>query len=493
MAAALRLGGPVVLAATAAGTPGVAAVSSAALPSLALPATPAAGTALATAAPSHLDAAAASAPAAAVEIAQAGVPPAAAASPTAAPAPTADLPAWPSLDQMLGLPSWMNLQLQLTAQPMANPIGGLTAAASWLQQIQLTTTMGSALGVSPSNWKGEIDHWQTSLSFTAYSGNQGFGRSIGSIIAPQSISLPVGVWFSGASLTRRNKDGNLQLSAGLLSMDQDFLVSPAYNSYLFSSINNTLNLNILGLPISPFIAPGGTVRWQTGSFGEWRLGAYWLNPETQLSSLFGVDTGLPTLTGNLQALHWTYQTPASQAYYSAPIPLAAGGTAARQLPAPMVQLGAFRSSVDSGSTNNFYFPQALPAPGSLAVNRVTYASLTLPLPLPLGVDNRVWAATQIGFDPANNPTPFFLAGGWLCQGPVRGRPLDVLALGVARSGFSGPLLPGFSWQAVVELNYTFALNSSLSLQPVVQWIFNPSSFGAVPGILTTGLQLTLNF
>lgn len=411
--------------------------------------------------------------------------------------PPADLPDWPSLNQLLGLPPWLSLQLQGTAAPIANPIGGLRSAAGWMQLIELDLSAGTGLalgqGQGSAERGSELNHWQADLRFDLYSGSSGYGVSIGSLIPPQTIDYPTGLWLSGASLTRRSPDGRLRLSAGLLSLDEDFVVAPAYDAYLFAAINNTLNLNILGLPISPFMAPGATIRWQTGRVGEWRLGAYWLDPEIQLASLFGVDTSLPRVSGTLQSVQWLYQSAASRSHYGAPIVTTGGLTINRQLPPPLLHLGAFRSQVTAGSGNTFLFPQALPAPGRTAINRVMYGSLTLPARLPLGLDNRIWAAVQVGFDPSVNPTPVFLAGGWLCQGPSPQRPQDVLALGVARSGFSAPLLSDLNWQAVVELNYSLRLNANLSLQPLVQWILNPSGTGRVPGIITTGLQVTLNF
>lgn len=393
---------------------------------------------------------------------------------------------------MLSLPSWLRMELAVTAAPIANPVGGLTTAAAWMQQNALRITSGSGLGQDPSRWR-EIDHWQAHARLDLYDGQPDFSTRIGSLIAPQTIAYPPGLWFSGASLSRRNRDDSLRFSAGLLSLDQDFVVAPAYNAYLFSAINDSLNLNILGLPLSPFTTPGLNLRWRSGSFGEWRLGAYWLDPEIQLASLFGVDTGLPTVRGTVQILEWSYAPARLRDRYAGPLRLAGDASTARLLPPPLLQLGTFRSWVATSGPNAWIPATAAASGDSLALNRVAYGALTLPVTLPLGHDNRVWGAAQVGFDPASNPTPMFLAGGWLCQGPLQRRPQDVLALGIARTGFSAPLLPDLNWQAVVELNYTVRINTNLSLQPLLQWILNPAGDGRVPAILTSGVQLTLNF
>ena len=113
--------------------------------------------------------------------------------------------------------------------------------------------------------------------------------------------------------------------------------------------------------------------------------------------------------------------------------------------------------------------------------------------LPLGLDNRFWLGVNTAVSGDTNPVPLFLAGGWLGQGLVPGRPLDVLALGYGRSSFNSQLEPGLTAEAVLELNYSFNLTANLSLQPVLQWVLNPGGSGQVDDILAAGLQLQLQF
>jgi len=401
--------------------------------------------------------------------------------------PAAGMPDWPSLDQMLSLPGWLTLSLGINAAPIANPVGGLTAAANWMQQIELNATAGSGLARDPAQWR-EIDHWQASLRFDLYNGSPNFASTIGALIAPQNMAYPPGLWLSGASLSRRNRAGSFSVAAGLRSLDPDFIAAPVYSSYLFSAINDTLNLNILGLPITPFAAPAVSLRWRSGGLGEWRLGAWWLGGQAETASLFGVDSGLPELSGNLQILQWSTAPRLAWIDTSSPIPLRSGGSVARQLPAPLLQLGGFRSRTTTPGQRQ----SALQIVG-VGLNHVVYGSLTLPARLPLGLDNRLWSAAQLDLNPGRDGTPLFLAGGWLCQGLFPDRPLDVLALGVAGTVFSTQLLPELSNQIAVELNYSFTLNNSLSLQPVLQWIVRPSGSSDQAPILTTALQVVLSF
>jgi porin len=111
----------------------------------------------------------------------------------------------------------------------------------------------------------------------------------------------------------------------------------------------------------------------------------------------------------------------------------------------------------------------------------------------MGLDNRLWLGVNAGQERGDNPVPLFLAGGWLSQGPLPGRPQDVLALAGGFSRLDPQLLRGGNPQeAVLELNYSWRLTEQLSLQPVLQLILSPDGRNAAP-ILATGLGLNLRF
>lgn len=397
------------------------------------------------------------------------------------------LPVWPSLAELLALPGWIKLTLSINAAPIANPIGGLSSAANWMQQNELNLTAGTGLQRDPSHWHREIDHWQARLRLDLYNGQPTFSDTVGSLFALQTMAYAPGWYLSGLSVLRSSRDQSLQISAGYQSLDQDFLVAPPFTSYLYSGINDTLNLTIAGLPITPFAAPSLVLRWRSPGFGSWSVGAYWLDQQTELAGLFaGPPAFSQDLRGSLQALQWDLPLWRREAGLKEPIALSNGVRVARQLPAPLLQLGGFRSDT------RFFAASDSPTGRSPLLNHVAYGSLTLPARLPLGLDNRLWGTVQWGFNPSQNITPLFLAGGWQCQGPFPGRPLDVLSLGVGRTGFSPQLLPQLSWAGAVELNYTVQISNRLSLQPVIQWILRPSADGTVPAIVTTALQLNLS-
>ena len=381
----------------------------------------------------------------------------------------------PDLNGLLQLPGWLDVQLQLQAQPLANPAGGDRQSASWMQQLSLDVVAGPGLAKPIEQWS-EADHWRSHVQLMLFSGDPNYGSTIGAGFPLQSTAHPTGLWLTEASLERQMGSGSVAFKAGVFSINPGFLEAPVLNAYVNSVLNNTLNLNVDVLPINPYAAPGLQVRWRpepSGRWGEVRYGAFLLDPQYNLAALFGVDPDESQLNGHTQLLQWSFdRLPGAEALQQ-PIQREEQRIA-RQLPPPLLQIST--GYLDNRSTGN--------------LNGVLAATFTIAAPLPLGLDNRLWLGVNAGFEWDTNPVPLFLGGGWLSQGIISGRPLDVLALGVGSSRFSPRLSPGQSSETVLELNYSWLVNANLSLQPVLQLILNPDGSSADP-ILAMGLGLTL--
>ena len=386
---------------------------------------------------------------------------------------------WPSLQTLLKLPSWMSLDLELTGATMAgiNPTVLPAGDAAWIQQLVIDGSLSQGLGKAPQSWK-EFDHWSLNVQLTSFSGNPNLYLPLGAAFPLQSSAHPIGLWLTEASIKRSAGQGDFDIKAGLLPLNPSFIESPSLNAYVHSALNNTLNLAIPGLPINPFVAPGAELDWQLGHGQTVRVGGYWLDAQTALASMLGVNPLQPDVQGTLQIVQWNLSNLPGSQTVAAPIQSRAG-LIARQLPAPLLQLGAFTTTASS----------ALYPPGS---NQGVYGSVTLPAPVGIGLDNRVWLGFNSGLNSSVNPYPLAVMGGWLNQGLIPGRPFDVLALGIGRTSFSPQLTPG-SFEGVVELNYAINLNAQLTLQPVIQWIINPGGGNAGDGAIAGGLQVSLSF
>lgn len=389
------------------------------------------------------------------------------------------------LQPLLGLPDWVDFSIQFTSEPMEGIQGGLNpSASSWFQNTVVGLSLGSGLNKPEKNWK-ELDHWQVNLELTHQAGNPNLNTELGSAFPLQTLVNPVGTWITAASVERNRGESWWSASAGLLSMDPDFLVTPAMNSYINSTLNNTLNLLVVGLPINPFVTPGVKVAAHSETMGSLAYGYFHLDPETSIAASLGVNPEQPQVQGGVQALQWSINPLRSRQDLLEPIRLNNSHvTVERMLPSPEAQLGSYLASTKLPSAQT-------PGMGS-GLNRGIYGSLTWPLDVPLGMDNRLWAAGSLSLDPDNNPFPTFLGGGWQSQGVLPNRPLDVLALGVSRTSFSPTLSPGATYEGVIELNYSIHVSETVQLQPVMQWIINPGGEGQVQGIWAGGVQLNLN-
>ena len=235
------------------------------------------------------------------------------------------------------------------------------------------------------------------------------------------------------------------------------------------------------------MAPGVELHWRPGTagkgnngdlgpYGAWHWGAFLLNPENTLASLFGVNPNQAQINGSTQLLQWSFdRLPGSKRLKQ---PIRVGQTSiSRQLPPPLLQIGG--AYVDDRTNNNF-------TPG-------VFSTLTLAVPTPLGIDNRMWLGISRSSENSTNPSPFFVSGGWLSQGVIPRRPLDVLALGLGRSTLYGEAVGNLGQQAMLEVNYSAVINSTLTLQPFLQWVLNPGGTGTIANILALGLQLQLQF
>ena len=409
--------------------------------------------------------------------------------PAETPAPLQLPNGWQIDEQLLDLPDWVDLGINVTAEPMANPLGGERQRAGWMGQTSLVLDVGPGLTRPQAQWR-EPDHWQLNLTLNHYTGDPTYSLDIGALFPLQQIAYPSGALLSEASLTRNAGDGWLELKGGILPLNPDFISSPIFDLYVHSSFNDTLNIALNGLPISPYAAFGGTVAIQPSPDLQVRYGWFNLSSTEPLAEWLGSPrpfVGIADGSAQLLQLSWS---PAALGA-DADTPIQACRTArgvvrhrpscqhtiavANQLPGGLIQLGGFHTSSQS---------------------RGLYGSATLRSGVPLGLDDRIWIGGALSGGQAGAISPSFLAAGLVVQGIIPDRPFDLLLLAAGRAGLQQGSVPDWTstYEAMVELGYQVRLNNNLMLQPTVQWILNPSADPQpVPGILAAGLQLIANF
>ena len=390
---------------------------------------------------------------------------------------------WPTLQTLLQLPDWMDLQFSVTAEPLFNPIGGERSAGSWIQQSTLELNLGAGLNQPSSSWT-EFDHWQLRVVVNHDAGDGFYNSAIGALFPLQQVAYPAGFYGTEASIERKAGEGWLSFKAGILPINPDFVEVPVLGNYVHSSFNNTLNISVADLPISPYSAFGGVVSAHPSKEITLRYGLFDLSSTDTISRWLGLtDGGVGPDLGTAQFLQVDLE-PASMS--AAPLqacrtergvqrrrgPCSAPVSVQNQLPNGLVSLGGFLTSENGNGV---------------------YGSVTLPSGLPLGLADRLWIGGSYSPDSSLDLAPTFVGGGLVIQGPLPSRPLDVALFGIGRGGLSNQLSTS-PYEAMLELGYRIQFNESFNLQPTLQWIFNPSGAAQpVPGILAAGVQVQLNF
>ena len=375
----------------------------------------------------------------------------------------------PALAQdLIPLPAWMDLELQVVAEPMINPAGGLSSTGNWMQQSTASLEAGSGVNKDSSQWS-EANHWLLNLELNHYAGNPLYGQEIGAIFPLQQVAHGDGFWMSEVSLERKAGTGWLGLKAGVLSLNPDFIAAPVLDYYVHSALNNTLNITINDLPINPYAAAGGVVAIEAQEDLSLRYGLFNLSSSLPVANWLGSKQELPSAgEGWAQLLQVTY-TPR---WLTAGTPTAPSSGA--RLPEGLLQAGSYITSRDGYGI---------------------YGTATWSSPLRLGRDHRLWVGANVSVDDPTDLSPVFLGAGVISKGVLPGRPNDVLILGFGRSSLQQNPSAGqtSSYEGLAELGYQLQLNARIMLKPTLQWVVHPGPRGDVPGILATGLEISLRF
>jgi porin len=267
------------------------------------------------------------------------------------------------------------------------------------------------------------------------------------------------------------------MNAGVITIGNNLMEIPAIDYYTNYTLNTPYNLSVIGYPVTPLTAPGAQVGLHHEQFGSLDYGYYNLNKTHQIAASLGVSPLTPKLEGNLHLIQWSINPLANPKQTKTE-------KNKQQMPDPQIQLGGYISATNLNVNSNKDLGEG--------INRGLYGTVTWPLSLPIGKDNRVWVSSSLSLDPDNNPLASFTAAGLLSQGVFPGRAQDVVALGLSRNGFSRTITPNQSYEAVIELNYKIKISERLQIQPVMQWIIHPSGVGSRPTIWAAGAQLNLS-
>lgn len=410
--------------------------------------------------------------------------------------------------EMLGLPDWMAMSLSLVNQPMGNITGSKQRTFRSIDMQAIDWSLGSGLSKEDSD-KDEFDRWSFRSSLATYIGVPPyFSEDIGAAFPLQALEdtegLQQGFWLQGLWLQRDSE--NLSLKFGNnLSLDP-LVESPVYNAYVNSTINSTLNLSLPGYPTVPFSSLGASLQWRAndrltvnyGGYqlsnqrtgfpaGRWKGWRFNLDRDDGFVQALRLDWALSETSGEPLLICMSQEHPdvVVRHHQGCKRPM----RLENKLPDPVLQLGAVSGSWRFPQINN-------PSRWENRANSI-FASATLPVPFALGHGSRLWGSAVIGTEPAINPVPLFLEGGWITQGVIRQRPFDSVVLGLTRSSFSPSLGRAsgqrMTYEGMIELGYILQLSQELALQPGVQVIVNPEGTGDNETLVVPGLQVSFNW
>ena len=409
---------------------------------------------------------------------------------------------------MLGLPDWMAMSLSLVSQPMGNLTGSKQRTFSSIDMQAIDLSLGRGFSKDAADM-AEFDRWSGRASIASYLGPPPyFSTEIGAAFPLQSLvdspGINEGFWLQGLWLQRDSPELSLKFGNNL-SLDP-LVATPAFNFYVNSTINSTLNLSLPGYPIAPSTSMGATASWRASDRLTLNYGAFQLSNQragNQVGLWKGWRFNVDQSDGLLQAfsLKWALNAKPQGPLLICMSPDDRGVVVQHEtgcttpmrlqnkLPEPVLQIGAM--------TGSWRFPQLNnPKRWENRANSL-FTSATLPVPFALGHGSRLWGTAALGTEPAINQVPFFIEGGWITQGVLPRRPLDAVVLGASRSSFSPYARSSSgqrqSYEGMLELGYILQLSQKLALQPGVQVIVNPEGTGKNETLVVPGMQVSFNW
>lgn len=399
------------------------------------------------------------------------------------------------LKDWLHLPDWVKFSINYTTEINANPLGGDQQTGTYTHNLAINSAFSSGFGKDESDWD-ELDHWTLAVTASQRSGTS-LSHKIPNQLAVQQI-YGYGQTFRLAGLwLERNQsdDGLLKLKLGKFATFDDFASSPLYcyytnNGFCGQNWGIPNSLPVLAYPSNQY---GVVFHLGSADGPRVRTGTYQINPDGALPGYHGTDFSIRPGDGLAQFVQ--LDVPFSPL---APLP-------ARRLESGAIELvadeerelnyvsGLPQAGLQLGGWVGFWeFPELNGGGRTSQNNKGLYGLVSVPANAGgLALDGRLWVNATYGLTQSVQAVPNTLAGGWIGKGVFRRRPHDALVVGIANANWSRDIVDGPIWETALELGYQVSLGGNASVQPSVQYIFNPMGKGEVDDPLVLGLQVSL--
>ncbi|WP_019904853.1 carbohydrate porin [Methylobacterium sp. 77] len=304
-------------------------------------------------------------------------------------------------------------------------------------------------------------------------------RSFQRLITVSNIEAYPSTRLSELWLERTSENGNLSLRMGQLVADGEFFSSDTGKIFLSNDWPTITGANLpSGGPAYPLSTPGLRLRW---------------TPDGSVSALVAIFNGDP---GNQASVNRTGLN-----FRLNDAPLVMGEVQLRSTPGAdglrgSVKLGGYRHF---GQFDDYRFDRSGLPLANIDSNETAkqhagtsgiYAVLDKHLYRPDGGDEDagVFAYTRVSTSPSDrNLVDLWADGGIVVAGLVPNRPKDTFGLSFIyarigenarrfdqdRMSFASPFDIVRSYEATIELTYQFNLDPGWTVQPDIQYIFNP--------------------
>ena len=406
-----------------------------------------------------------------------------------------ELTTQPWLREWLDLPDWVQFSINYTTEINANPLGGDQQTGTYTHNLAINSAFSSGFGKDESVWD-ELDHWTLAVTASQRSGTS-LSHKIPNQLAVQQI-YGYGQTFRLAGLwLERNQsdDGLLKLKLGKFATFDDFASSPLYcyytnNGFCGQNWGIPNSLPVLAYPSNQY---GLVFHLGSADGPRVRSGTYQINPDGAEPGYHGADFSIQPGDGLAQFVQLDVP-------FSPPAPLPA-----RRLESGAIELvaeeerelnyvsGLPQAGLQLGGWVGLWeFPELSGGGTTSQNNKGLYGLVSVPANAGgLALDGRLWINATYGLTQSVQAVPNTLAGGWIGKGVFRRRPHDALVVGVTNANWSRDIVDGPIWETALELGYQVSLGGNSSIQPSVQYIFNPMGQGKVDDPLVLGLQVSL--
>jgi len=357
---------------------------------------------------------------------------------------------------------------------LANPVGGASPTASWMQLL----VAGTRIDLEPTTgWTGG----SLTVSVTDAAGSN-LSNQVGNVFTISQAYVMNTFALYDVFLTQRLLEDRLEITLGRFSAGQFFATLPAMGQVVSGAVNGNPTSLFLNAPFQSTASASWAARTKFLPTRETyiEVGAFQATPRIGNPAYHGADFSIRRDNGLLimAEMGWTPT-----------FSLNSG----RDLKGVYTLGGYYANNptdtFSGGTTRNVFGFYALGQ--QMIWRQASHPNNNLSL----------WGGITLSPQDELAPMPVMAFGGLIWQGLIPNRENDSLLLSTYLGGFSTPYANAQAeagngrptMETVFEISYLIQINKHLQIQPDLQWILQPGGTGDIPNALVIGFQVGVTF